>query len=617
MVMEEHLRTMQHFLTAQQQFLTTYLGGAPQVVAAAPAQIAPAAARPFLNEIVELVEGSHAVALHHFDLSRETVFWDHTLGRDVSVEDPALLGLPVVPLTVTMEILAEAGALVEPSKVCTGMREIRAARWITIEKPGYTVELTAKRKGPGEVHVALREAGGASVLRPVFAEAIVLFGDVRPASGGAMPFHLENERRSTWDPAMLYRTGMFHGALMQGVKSVERAGRNGTSATLESLPLDILFADNPRPAFVFDPILLDAAGQVVAYWFWEAIEKGTDLFPYRVASFDIFDAAPPAGTRLECRVVRQFEGDMAIHSDIEVLDHSGKVYYRLLGWETRRFPQPPRFLHLRVSPHEAYVSAPWPQALGPQVQAGLDAHARVSCRRIDDLSKEFLESSHEIWLKALAYLALNPRERVEWESMKGVAKRRHEWLLGRCAAKDAVREVVAAEKNVVLCAADVEIVTDARGKPEVRGAWIEQLGVHPSVSITHSHGIAAAAATLTPGAHVGIDIETVDRPASHYESIAFREEERKMLAQLPPNRHDEWALRLWTAKEAVSKALGQGFHQGLHSLHITAFDMESGRVDLELADALATVFPALRGRKLSAFTSRDAGLAVATTVFLA
>jgi acyl transferase domain-containing protein/phosphopantetheinyl transferase len=607
MVMEEHLRTMQHFLTAQQQFMTTLLGGNGSS-AAAPAPVqAPAARRPFLNEIVEVVQGSHAIARHRFDLSTEAVFWDHTLGRDVSTEDPGLLGLPVVPLTVTMEMLAEAGALLAPGRVCIGMRDIRAARWVTIEKPGYTVELTAKQKSPNEVHVALREAGTASALRPIFAEAVILFGDARPSSGPPMPFVLEQEKRSAWDPKMLYRTGMFHGALMQGVTSVERAGRNGTSATLEALRHDILFADNEHPDFVFDPILLDAAGQVVAYWFWEAIEKGTDLFPYRVAWFDIFEAAPAAGEKLECRVVRTFESDMVIHSDIEVLDRSGKVYYRLRGWETRRFPQPPRFLQLRVDPRESYVSSPWPEAA-----AALGSG--VACRILDDLSPEFLDSSHEIWLKALAYLVLNPAERAEWESMKAVSKRRQEWLLGRCAAKDAVRELVAKATGQVLAATDIEIAYDTHGKPEAHGAWIGRLRVQPSISITHSHGIAAALATLEPGSHPGIDIET-QREAKHFESIAFRDDEREMLGRkVAADRRDEWAIRLWTAKEAVSKALGQGFHQGLHSLHITDFDGAAGTVDLKLSNELAALFPHFAGKKLIAHTGLRGSLAFATAL---
>jgi len=140
------------------------------------------------------------------------------------------------------------------------------------------------------------------------------------------------------------------------------------------------------------------------------------------------------------------------------------------------------------------------------------------------------------------------------------------------------------------------------------------LNVHPQISITHTHGIAAAIATLQPHSRVGIDIEDSGRVASNYEKLAFREEERKMLAGVAPDRHNEWALRLWTAKEALSKALGQGFHQGLHSLHITGFDVSSGSVEIELADALAALFPGLRGKKLNAHTSIQGKLSVATAL---
>jgi phosphopantetheinyl transferase len=209
---------------------------------------------------------------------------------------------------------------------------------------------------------------------------------------------------------------------------------------------------------------------------------------------------------------------------------------------------------------------------------------------------------------------LNPKERSQWEGMKGVAKRRHEWLLGRCAAKDAVRELIAAATGQVLCAADIEIGYDGHGKPEALGEWAARLNVHPHISITHTHGVAAAIASLQSGSRVGIDIEEAGRAAENYEKIAFREEERKMLAALGPDHHNAWALRLWTAKEALSKALGQGFHQGLHSLHITGFDLSAGGVEMQLADTLAALFPSLKGRTFTAQTSIQGKFSVATAI---
>jgi len=476
-VMQEHLSTMQQLVATQQQVMAAYLAARQGRAAAAPQSV-----RPFFQEVVDNTPGVRAIALHHFSAEREVIFHHHALGRDVSIEDPTLRGLTLVPLTVTMEMLAEGGALLAPGKLFIGMRDIRASRWITLEKPDYTIEATAKQIAPGEIHVALREAGAANALRPILAEAITIFADRYPDAGPPRPFVLENEKQSAWVPDQLYRTGMFHGYMMQGTQSVERAGRNGCSATLAALPHNELFQANPQPAFLFDPVLLDAAGQVVAYWFWEAIEKGTDLFPYRVGAFRGYAPAPPAGSQLECRVIRRFESDAVIHSDIEVLDRAGKVYYRLDNWETRRFPQPPRFLRLRIDPRATYIATPWKEpAAGKR---------GVKCCRVEDLPQAFLESSHSVWLKTLAYLVLSRRERAVWDAMEATPKLRYDWLLARCAAKDAVRMLIEERFGEKLCAADVEIGSDGTS---VDGAWKQRLGLNPAVRLAPGMGAAVAA----------------------------------------------------------------------------------------------------------------------------
>jgi acyl transferase domain-containing protein/phosphopantetheinyl transferase (holo-ACP synthase) len=601
-VLDQHMRTMEQFLAAEQQIMSTYLAGRRRPAPSSPV-VAPAPQLfPFITETIELVPGVSARARHTFSLSRDRIFYDHTLGRDVSVSDPSLLGLPMVPLTVTMEILAECGALLEPGRLVVGLRDIRATRWITLEKPGYTIELEAKRRSPGVVHVTLREAGDTAAVRPIFAEATVVFSNAYPDPGPPNPFILEGEHNSSWKPDQLYRTGMFHGPLMQGTKSVERAGRNGTSATIEALPHSFLFAGNPAPNFLFDPVLLDAAGQVVAYWFWEAIERGTDLFPYRVAAFHCYAPSPPTGTQLECRVVRRSETDKVIHSDIEVLDRQGKVYYRLENWETRRFRQPPRFLHLRVDPKQAFVSTQWNASLSiPQ------GGPPVICCRVEELTHEFLDSSHGVWLKTLAYLALSARERQVWDSMQAVSKRRHEWLLGRCAAKDAVRLLLREQKGVELCAADVEIIPDAYGRPHVEGPWKRQLGVEVSVSITHSSGVAAAVATLGNGLRVGFDLEHSGRERGRFEDLAFAEEEKRLLESLSEDLRDAWALRLWCAKEAVAKALGKGFSHGFTSVRIDDVAVDTGRANLKLDGELLSEFPEFRDKSITAQTRQVNG----------
>lgn len=175
-------------------------------------------------------------------------------------------------------------------------------------------------------------------------------------------------------------------------------------------------------------------------------------------------------------------------------DRAGKVYYRLDNWETRRFPQPPRFLRLRIDPRGTYIATPWKEPI-----AGKPG---VACCRVEDLPQAFLESSHSVWLKTLAYLVLSRRERAVWDSMQATPKQRYDWLLSRCAAKDAVRMLIEERFGEKLCAADVEIAADGTS---VDGAWTRRLGVNPVVTLANS-GVAGAVAALNAADLAGISL---------------------------------------------------------------------------------------------------------------
>ncbi len=596
-VMEQHLRTMEQFLATQQQVMAGFL--AKRNGHATPSTPA-IQSRPFITEIVEVNPGVSATARHTFSLNRDVLFLDHTLGKHISEDDPALSALPVVPLTVTMEILAEAGALLAPGQVLTGMRDLRGNRWITLDAP-LTIELTATQREPGVIHVLLRQAASetSGPIRPVWAEAVVIFAASYPDAPAPLPFTLNKERPSEWTPDRLYREGMFHGPQFQTVKSIERAGSNGTLAIMEALPRNAMIAGDPNPQFLFDPVILDGAGQIVAFWTQEMLQAEADIFPYHLAELQCFAPPPPVGTRVTCRVTATRVTDVDIASDMEIAGTDGRIYYRFKSWEDRRFAQKRSFWQLRIAPATAYLSEPWLDPI-----AGLDQN-EIACVRLDKFSSEFLEASHGIWLNAMVHLVLSRNERIVWRAMKGVPKRKQEWLLGRIAAKDAVRSLIRKRFHIDLCPADVEIVPDGHGRPEVRGAWMSRLNVAPVVSLSHSAGTAVALAALDPSKLVGIDIESLAKPHQGFERVAFDEEERQIVAAMHQDQRQEWYLRMWCAKEAVSKALGRGMSRGLHALRITETQADTGHIHMELRDGLLEDFPELRGASMVAYTARE------------
>ena len=608
-VLGRHFQTMEQFLKVQAQVMGSYLAGrgaseVPKTVALP----APSAgnghppALPFVQSVTELVAGQRATVIRRFDLDEDLLFREHTLGRVASAEDPGLRGLPIVPLTITMEMLAEAGALLQPGRLLVGMRNVRAYRWITLEEPDTTIELSARAgtEGRGEVEVAARERRPDGTFGPAIAEGTMRFAEAYPAAPPAAEFALREERPSSWRPEQLYREGMFHGPCFQAVKSVERFGGDGNRARLEVLPREGLLRSNPSPAFLTDPVLLDAAGQVLAFWVKERFGILVDVFPYRLEELRLY--APPAapGAAVDCRVRAELVGESQTRCDIEIVDAAGRILCELKGWEDRRFELPAPFVQLRISPAEVQLSTPWDGPL-----AGVSAGAEVVSCRLESLTEGFLEASGGIWLKVLAHLVLSRRERETWRGMKAVPKRRREWLLGRAVAKDAVRQLVHRSFGLRLCPADVEILSDERGRPAVRGAWAARLGVAPAVSISHSNGVAVALASLERDRLLGVDIESVSRRRPGFEKVAFTAQEQQIVAALGEEQQLEWYLRLWCAKEAAGKALGRGLADGLYAFEVKAAEIDAGAVRLQLGASLSAQIPELGGREILTYTTRE------------
>jgi phosphopantetheinyl transferase/acyl carrier protein len=219
----------------------------------------------------------------------------------------------------------------------------------------------------------------------------------------------------------------------------------------------------------------------------------------------------------------------------------------------------------------------------------------------------------------LADLILSRGERDHWKSMRAVEKRRQEWLMGRCVAKEAVRSLLVRNLDLHVPLTEIDIVPDSYGRPLVsvapgRAATVRER-LRPSLSIAHSHGTAVALAVLDPGARVGIDLESLTRRREDFESIAFSPDERSLLAALAPELRREWALRMWCAKEAVGKALGRGLSAGLLAFHITRAVAPSGILEVQLRGGALNQFPQLQGKSLIVYTVRESNFVFSAVIY--
>jgi phosphopantetheinyl transferase (holo-ACP synthase) len=221
----------------------------------------------------------------------------------------------------------------------------------------------------------------------------------------------------------------------------------------------------------------------------------------------------------------------------------GRVIASLEDWTDRYYTVPHNFYQCRLQPQTSYLSTAWMQS-----ETGL------VCRRIEPFPEHFLNDSWGIWKRVLAHLMLNQVERNFWYKLPEKGGRRTDWLLGRIAAKEALRQWAKQTFNLELASADIEILPNDLGKPLVSCPELEAIGWLPDVSISHSRGyIIAAVAPVNM--QLGIDLERLDVPRPDDWLIgAFTEQELALAPQI--NR--EITVGFWCAKEAVAKAFGTG-----------------------------------------------------------
>ena len=137
---------------------------------------------------------------------------------------------------------------------------------------------------------------------------------------------------------------------------------------------------------------------------------------------------------------------------------------------------------------------------------------------------------------------------------------RRRWIVGRASLRMLLAGVLG------LPPSEVALTRGRRGRPELAAAD----GLDFNVSHTRGVALVAIADRLPPSARIGIDIEHRDR-AVNADGLARKfmtAGERRHLDALPDEERRRRFLRLWTCKEAMSKATGDALSAPFRTLDI-------------------------------------------------
>ncbi|MEU7725712.1 beta-ketoacyl synthase N-terminal-like domain-containing protein [Streptomyces sp. NPDC040724] len=432
---------------------------------------------------------------------------------------------PVVPMTTMLELAADAARRhAPPGLAVLGYEDVRALRWLAVE-PAVDVEVRVRGDGPGRLLVTLGE----------YASVVVLLGErygEPPAPDGAP---LRDPGPAPVSAAALYRDRwMFHGPRFAGVHEVRTVGSDGIHGVLRALP---------------DPgALLDAAGQLFGHWMQLRLPVDRLVFPATVDRIRFF-GPPPAPQELVTATARIREvHDVTVRGDLELRRASGGVWARIEGWTYRRFGADERVWPMKFTPEVCGIGEPRPEGW-----------CLARRRWTDPASQELVMRRYLGAAERAAYERLSPRARAPW-------------LLGRIAAKDALRGLLWDGGAGPVFPAEVPIGNDPAGRPLAEGP----LTRGHRLSIAHKDRIAVALAD--PARPVGIDVEPVTADPDALIRIALGPDELRLAERLAARGGTGLPAALtalWCAKEAAAKADGGGLGGRPRDWRVTG-DPDSG-----------------------------------------
>ncbi|HEX4612681.1 MAG TPA: polyketide synthase dehydratase domain-containing protein [Urbifossiella sp.] len=591
--MTAYLGVMEQFLDVQREVMESFLAGCPAgTLGALEARWSPdppagtdlpqevAAEKPYclVGDIIRLEPGHEVVFRRLMDEREDRHADDHTLGgRGVSRVNPAQNGLPVLPMTFSLEAMAEAALLLAPGKVVTTLRGVRLFRWLPFDPDPTTLEVRAAvtavdpETGAVEVKADVRDLGNsflADAAGKPACEATLILSDRYPEPPEPLPFALTDEQpcRSSVEDL---RRNMFHGPLFQMIRSLGRVGREGIEGTLEVQSRDGWFASDPEPRVALDPVLVDAAMHILGAWHLEQPDwTGRILLPIGVNRLDFYGPPPPVGSLLRLRGHNEEETARQVRHGVELFGPDGRTWFRMSGAGYWRFYLPFGNVNFFGPKDEYYLST---RVEGAEAGGG-------RCFVLEPPA----DLQHPVLRASGVRVTMSEREQTAYQGVPEAEKTG--WFFPRLLAKDAARSAFGARHGRGIFPADLE--TDvADGRYMLAHRSTDGGPPLPPVTVAVANGRVAAFAAFAE--RVGVALDVLPKKAT---------------------AADEQAARGLGAVRAIADALGID----PAGVTVKSLDGETGEAVVSLPPAAAASYPELRGG-IRVRTARHQDMVVAAT----
>ncbi len=506
---------------------------------------------------------------------------DHAIGGPVRFGMGPSLNNPqsedervhLLPLTVAIEMMCEAASLVSGGQIVTAVENIRAMRRIRVGQEGVWLLVFAKREAKGttaglkvvrqDEWLSLAGGGehysGQHRLDTADMTAQIVLGRERSSGMSKNPAPADGRPPIISEKQLYVEGNMFHGPRMQSVVRIESVGKREITGIVSSRVAEdwfgqtIPYATRMNPPFIADPLLLDNSTQLVLFHLYEHQENCTALLPFHVQSLTLYK--PLGEVQGDVRVFAKLRSisDRGTEADVEISTLDGQLIAEFESISSRRIALSQTLKDFVREPGQNLVAAPLnPPSLPAQIASEIGV-AYIKNGDIPD------DETVATWLSDYFLTGVEQQYMGDFITRR---ERKREWLLGRIAAKDAMRRLYQTTFGASLPPLELNVLPAQNGAPCVQSHYLQMRGISTQVSITHKDGYAIGIARFVKGNAsnfgIGIDYEPYSVREEGIERLILNDDEKHFLSGVTADARNQILTRIWAAKEASAKACGTG-----------------------------------------------------------
>jgi len=576
----------------------------------------PAQPRPLVGEVVKHQPQTELITRRRLELAEDLYAGEHTVGgREISRVDPQQYGLPVMPMTFTLETMAENALHLFPGYCVRSIRNVRLHRWLAFyEDDPCTLEVTCHRReetsgtlSDGEILVRVEVTDlGNRDPRPIFAAGLAATGEVVLGWDYRLappPAAIQEEVRPCSVTIEQAYANLFHGPLFQELVRLDTIGATTISGNIKVGSRDRVFASRANPEFVLDPVMLDVATHCLAGWHLAMPDQaGRIMLPFELKSIEFFRPGPSQGDEFTVQGRLTRESSRHFEHAVDIVRPDGTLHARFSSARFWRFYLPFHDVNFHGRKDVYYLSRTWPEALtGRSMETekqSIEDDCPASCVRIsppDDLLQPAM-------LMVAGHVILSTDEQEDFDKLDFPDAERGKWLFIQTVLKDAVRRFWQDHHGESSFAADIELSSTPNGPWRATRRGATDGPEVPRISVASVMGTNAAIAARSE--YVGIGLTTMADESPQHED-RFDPPLGEMAASLAKDP-TEGRLRLRAALQAMDQASQHGdFHW-----EVVGIVLADGSVQVSVSDESSK-----SDRVVHVRTHREDDLIVATVAW--